>query len=144
MLALVLQGAAPAVAGEALTPKPLTDADYRPVNLDQARLGRLLFWDPILSGNRNISCGTCHHPRFGTADGVSVSLGEGGLGLGPERRVDPDNPPEQHISRNAPALFNLGAHEVTVLFHDGRIEVDPSRPSGLRTPMGTEMEAGFA
>ncbi|MEM6465385.1 MAG: cytochrome c peroxidase, partial [Pseudomonadota bacterium] len=94
--------------------------------------------------NRNISCGTCHHPRFGTADGVSVSLGEGGLGLGPERRVDPDNPPEQHIPRNAPALFNLGAHEVTVLFHDGRIEVDPSRPSGLRTPMGTEMEAGFA
>ena len=52
--------------------------------------------------------------------------------------------PEQRIPRNAPPLFNLGATEQTVLFHDGRIEVDTSRPSGLRTPMGTEMEQGFA
>ena len=29
-------------------------------------LGRILFWDPILSGERDVACGTCHHPRFGT------------------------------------------------------------------------------
>jgi len=112
--------------------------------MDEARLGRLLFYDPILSGNRNISCATCHHPRFATSDGLSLGLGEGGIGLGPERKPDPANLPEQRIPRNAPALFNLGAHEFTVMFHDGRIEVDPSRPSGLRTPLEDEMVAGFA
>jgi cytochrome c peroxidase len=122
-------------------PAPVTDDAYRATDPEVVALGRLLFWDPILSGNRNISCGTCHHPRFGTGDGLSLGLGEGGVGLGPDRVVDPANPPEQRIPRNAPALFNLGAHEFTVLFHDGRIE---ETPEGLRTPMGREMEQGFA
>jgi cytochrome c peroxidase len=104
----------------------------------------LLFYDPILSGNRQVSCATCHHPEFGTSDGLSLGIGDGGLGLGPARAADPENLPEQRIPRNSPALFNLGAREFTVLFHDGRIEADPARPSGLRTPMGTEMEQGFA
>ena len=125
-------------------PDPVTDADYRPVDPAQAELGRLLFYDPILSGNREVACATCHHPRFGTGDGLALGIGDGGRGLGPDRVPDPANAPEQRIPRNAPPLFNLGAHEFTVLFHDGRIEVDPGRPSGIRTPMGTEMEQGFA
>ncbi len=133
--------AAPALAGE--LPPPVSDADYRPVDRAEAELGRLLFWDPILSGNRNISCGTCHHPRFGTSDGLSLGMGEGGIGLGPERRPDPADMPEQRIPRNATALFNLGAREFTRLFHDGRIEADPARPSGLRTPLEDEMVMGF-
>ena len=133
--------AAPAAAME--FPAPVAHDAYRPIDAAQAEWGRLLFWDPILSGNRNISCGTCHHPRFGTGDGLSLGLGEGGVGLGPERVADPANLPEQRIPRNAPALFNLGAREFTRLFHDGRIEVDPSRPSGLRTPMEEEMVEGF-
>lgn len=124
-------------------PAPVTDADYLPVNEAEARLGQLLFYDPVLSGNRNISCATCHHPRFATSDGLSLGLGEGGVGLGPDRRADPENMPEQRIPRNAPALFNLGAREFTVLFHDGRIETDPTRPSGLRTPLEDEMVMGF-
>ena len=141
-LALILA----VVAGPALAemPAPVTDADYLPVNEAEARLGQLLFYDPILSGNRNISCATCHHPRFATSDGLSLGLGEGGIGLGPDRRADPANLPEQRIPRNAPALFNLGAREFTVLFHDGRIEADPTRPSGLRTPLEDEMVMGFA
>ncbi|ROU00181.1 cytochrome-c peroxidase [Histidinibacterium lentulum] len=125
-------------------PAPVSEADYPTADLAEAALGQLLFYDPILSGNREVSCATCHHPDFGTSDGLSLGLGDGGAGLGPDRVVDPDNPPEQRIPRNSPALFNLGAKEFTVLFHDGRIEVEPSRPSGLRTPMGTEMEQGFA
>ncbi|MEM9796318.1 MAG: cytochrome c peroxidase [Pseudomonadota bacterium] len=121
-------------------PAPVADADYRATDPAMVEWGRLLFWDPILSGNRNISCGTCHHPRFGTGDGVSLSLGEGGVGLGPERMADPENVPEQRIPRNAPGLWNLGAHEFTVLFHDGRIE---ETETGLRTPMGPEMVEGF-
>lgn len=125
-------------------PQPLTDADFRTPDPDQVALGQLLFWDPILSGNRNISCGTCHHPDFGTSDGLSLSLGEGGIGIGPDRRPDPSNLPEQRIPRNSPALFNLGAYEMTVMFHDGRIEVDPTRKSGIRTPLGEDMADGFA
>ena len=131
-------------AAMAEMPAPVTDADFMPLDPAQVRLGQMLFYDPILSGNRNISCATCHHPKFATADGVALSLGEGGIGLGPERRASADNTPEQRIPRNAPALFNLGAREFTVMFHDGRIEVDPSKPGGLRTPLGAEMTEGFA
>lgn len=125
-------------------PAPVTDAAYLPVDPAEARLGQLLFYDAILSGNRNISCATCHHPRFGTSDGLSLGLGEGARGLGPDRVADPENLPEQRIPRNSPALFNLGAREFTVMFHDGRIAADPSRPSGLRTPLEDEMVEGFA
>jgi cytochrome c peroxidase len=131
-------------SAQAEMPQPVTDFDYMALDPAQVKLGQMLFYDPILSGNRNIACATCHHPKFATADGVALSLGEGGIGLGPDRRADPENQPEERIPRNAPALFNLGAHEFTVLFHDGRIEVDPGKPGGLRTPMGAEMSSGFA
>ncbi|RVV97144.1 cytochrome-c peroxidase [Mesobaculum littorinae] len=125
-------------------PRPVSDADFATHGAEEIALGQLLFYDPILSGNRNISCATCHHPRFATSDGLALGVGEGGVGLGPDRRIDPANPPEDRIPRNAPALFNLGAHEFTVLFHDGRVETDASRPSGLRTPMEDEMLLGFS
>ena len=124
-------------------PPPIRPGDYTQTDPREVELGRLLFYDPVLSGNRNISCATCHHPRFATSDGLSLGLGEGGVGLGPERVADPENTPEQRIPRNSPALFNLGAKEFTVLFHDGRIEVGQSRPSGLRTPLEDEMVTGF-
>jgi cytochrome c peroxidase len=41
--------------------KPVTAKDFRPIQENRAKLGRLLFYDNILSGNLNISCGTCHH-----------------------------------------------------------------------------------
>ena len=131
-------------AGAQTLPEPLTDADFAPVNFEEAALGQLLFYDPILSGNRNIACATCHHPALGTADGMALGLGEGAVGLGTERRVDPNHPPEERIPRNAPALFNLGAHEFTVMFHDGRLEADPNAPNGIRTPMDADMVQGFA
>jgi len=40
-----------------LDPGPEPDAEL-------AALGRVLFFDKILSGNRDISCATCHHPSF--------------------------------------------------------------------------------
>ena len=141
LLAVYLSASA-AVASD--LPPPLTDADYLPVDAAEARLGQLLFYDAILSGNRNIACATCHHPRFATGDGLSLGLGEGGVGLGPDRVADPKNLPEQRIPRNAPPLFNLGAREITRLFHDGRIEVDPDRASGFRTPLEDDMTLGFA
>ncbi|MBV6658682.1 MAG: cytochrome-c peroxidase [Devosiaceae bacterium] len=128
----------------AALPDAVTDEDYLPVNEAEARLGQLLFYDPILSGNREVSCATCHHPAFGTSDGLSLGIGDGGIGLGPERVIDPDNPPEQRIPRNAQALWNVGAKEYSTLFHDGRVEIDASFEGGMRTPLGPEMMQGFA
>lgn len=133
----------------ALIPLPLLaqpvfpPAEFAETDPARVELGQLLFYDPILSGNQEVSCATCHHPRFGTSDGVSLSLGDGAHGLGPDRVADPDNLPEQRIPRNAPGLFNLGASEFTHMFHDGRLEADPTRPNGIRTPLGDAMAEGF-
>ncbi|MBI3957889.1 MAG: ScyD/ScyE family protein, partial [Chloroflexi bacterium] len=67
----------------ALTPFPGRDAQEGDTPL--ARLGQQLFFDPILSGDRNISCATCHHPAFALADGRVLPIGTGGAGLGPQR-----------------------------------------------------------
>ena len=125
-------------------PEPFTDDDFPAVNEHEIRLGQLLFYDPILSGNRNIACATCHHPDLATGDGLSLGIGEGGRGLGLQRVADPQNPPEQRIPRNSPPLFNLGARQFQSLFHDGRIQVDESSPGGFRTPLFTDMPSGFS
>ena len=115
---------------------PSCEAIAFPVHsVEKVKLGQALFYDPILSGSKTVSCATCHHPKHGTSDGVSLSLGDGGIGLGPDRHVDPDNPPEQRIPRNATALFNLGAPEFSVMFADGRLE---AVEDGLRTPLGED------
>lgn len=118
-------------------------SDYAIHSEAEIALGQLLFYDPILSGSRTVSCATCHHPRFATGDGLSLGIGDGGKGLGPDRRPDPENLPEQRIPRNATALFNLGHSGVTSLFADGRVEVDPTRKSGFRTPLEDDMVTGF-
>ena len=142
-LCLLLLLALPRLAGAEPAWPPLDPEGFSAHDPAEVALGQLLFYDPILSGNRNISCASCHHPRFGTSDGLSLGMGEGGIGLGPDRRADPANLPEQRIPRNAPALFNLGHRDVRVMFHDGRIEVDPARPGGMRTPLGADMLEGF-
>lgn len=119
----------------ALADSNLTDEDFRSSNTDQAELGRLLFYDKILSGNRNISCGTCHHPRHGTTDGLSLGIGEGGEGLGPDRTSGSGSSRiQRRVPRNAPALWNLGAKEIDTLMHDGRISKNNIYGNGFNTP----------
>ena len=43
------------------------DGQFSPAKVE---LGRLLFFDKILSGNRNIACATCHHPKLGASDAL--------------------------------------------------------------------------
>lgn len=83
-----------------------TDTGNTGVNLNDLReLGRLLFWDPILSGQLDVSCATCHHPDFGYADGRALPIGVGGRGLGPERiDVTPDD--IGLVGRNSPTIIN--------------------------------------
>lgn len=106
-----------------------------PFDPEKAELGRLLFYDKILSGNRNISCATCHHPSLGTSDGLSLGVGEGGHGLGADRTTGTgDSRIQKRVPRNAPGLWNVGAKRLTFLMHDGRISIDPIYGNGFNTP----------
>ncbi|MEX1056136.1 MAG: cytochrome-c peroxidase, partial [Natronospirillum sp.] len=118
-------------------------AEFPTVNMDEVKLGRFLFYDPVLSGNQTVSCASCHHSKFATSDGLPLGIGDGGAGLGPDRILDPDNLPEERVPRNSPALFNLGAEQFVTMFHDGRLEKDESRKAGIRTPLADEMVMGF-
>jgi cytochrome c peroxidase len=67
-----------------------------------ATLGRVLFYDKILSINNSVSCGSCHHQSIGFADGARQSEGING----------------QLTDRNAPPISNL--YDDNLLFWDGR------------------------
>ena len=71
----------------------------------EEKLGRLLFWDPLLSGHRDAACATCHHPDFAYADGRDLSLGAGAIGLGPAR-VDASDGRIPIVKRNSPTILN--------------------------------------
>ena len=53
--------------------------------MKKVKIGRLLFHDKILSANRNIACATCHSHELGGSDGLSLGIGEGGIGIGLNR-----------------------------------------------------------
>ena len=101
------------------------------VRPELVHLGQALAFDKILSGNRDISCMTCHLPAFATGDGKSLAVGQGGIGLGPSR----ENPDGVFIPRNAPPLFNLNA--MMHLFWDGRVSVDAA--GSFHTPAGAQL-----
>jgi len=93
---------------------------------ERAQLGKRLFFDPILSRDRTVSCSTCHQQEYGFAEPRSVSEG-----------VD-----QQLVSRNAPHLANL-AWVRTGLFWDGRaatLEEQATQP--IENPL--EMDLGVA
>lgn len=107
-----------------------------PVRPALAELGQMLVFDKELSGNRDISCMTCHLPALATGDGRSLSIGQGATGLGSDR-VHPDG---AFIPRNAPPLFNL--HALKSLFWDGRVTMDQA--GRFHTPAGSQVTPEMA
>lgn len=78
-------------------------------------LGRLLFYDPILSIDKETACATCHSDKWAMSDGLTRSIGHGsGLLAGPQRSGG------TMVRRNSQALFNLAFRET--LLWDGRSE----------------------
>jgi cytochrome c peroxidase len=100
------------------------------------RLGQALAFDKILSGNKDISCMTCHLPTFATSDGRSLSVGQGGTGLGPAR-IPPNG---GFIPRNSPQVFNLFA--IDQLFWDGRVSRDAL--GNYHTPAGAALTSAMS
>jgi len=68
-------------------------------------LGRALFWDPVLSGGKDVSCATCHHPANGYADALDLSIGSNGQGLGSTRHFRTPND-IAFVKRNSPTVLN--------------------------------------
>ena len=91
-------------------------------------LGRLLFWDPVLSGDQDIACATCHLPEFGYTDGRALSIGTSGVGTGPDRVTGASG----EVFRNAQSIINtawngineLGMYDsaTAAMFWDGRTQ----------------------
>jgi cytochrome c peroxidase len=104
------------------------------------KLGRALFFDPILSGSRDVACATCHLIHRGTSDAVQVSIGSGGEGLGEVRRLPSDRLQQQ---RNALDLWNRDNNSVKSMFWDGRVEVLDSQKRIFRSPLGELLPEGL-
>jgi len=87
-------------------------------NNDKFELGKRLFFDKNLSGNKDVSCATCHDAKFGSGDGLPLSIGVTGRGIG-SKRIANGAP---IISRHAPHLHNL--KNKAFMFWDGRVSFD--------------------
>ena len=103
-------------------------------------LGQALFFDPVLGGNRDVSCATCHHPSTATADGRSRAVGTLAYDAG-DRRLPQgfslvDGPGGEKVltgfkrggaahpftPRNSPDIFNRGDSAWTTMFWDSRAQ----------------------
>jgi cytochrome c peroxidase len=109
-LALFVAAIAFAVAAAARAQQTDTPIVPRP-DPSLVHLGRLLFWDPLLSGNKDTACATCHHPELGYADGRDLSRGTGSVGLGP-KRVDVSKGQVPVVKRNSPTVLNVAFNGV--------------------------------
>ena len=49
-----------------------------PLTTEKIELGKMLYFDKRLSADNTVSCASCHHPKFGFTDGMSVSIGING------------------------------------------------------------------
>lgn len=92
----------------------LNEMAGNPSTPEKIELGRLLFFDPVLSENNDIACATCHNPDLAFSDGLAQAIGAGGQGIGPARTGGVP------LTRNTASLWNVAY--ATSLFWDGRVQ----------------------
>lgn len=85
-------------------PTDIPSSAENPTTAEKARLGKMLFFDPRLSGSGAISCASCHNPSLGWQDGLARGVGDHGGVLG----------------RHTPTILNAAWAEP--LFWDGRAD----------------------
>jgi len=81
---------------------PVPTPPDNPPTAETIALGRRLYYDPILSSDKTVSCATCHDPAFGFADPKPVSEGVG----------------KKTGTRNSPTVLNSAYYHSQ--FWDGR------------------------
>lgn len=98
---------------------------------EKTNLGKLLFYDPILSGNKDVACASCHHPSNGYAEFLDLSIGPNSHGLSAKRRFnEPNDIP--FVKRNAQTILNTAFNginennrydpELASMFWDERVK----------------------
>jgi cytochrome c peroxidase len=92
-----------------LPPEP----ESNPTTAAKTALGRLLFYDPVVSIDHEVACATCHSEAWGMGDALPVSIGQGGGLLAGPGRVGPNQ-----TRRNSPTLWNVAFRATQ--FWDGR------------------------
>ncbi|MCC6243296.1 MAG: cytochrome-c peroxidase [Gemmatimonadaceae bacterium] len=111
-LALCLGSGLPAQPPMRALPTTADAPADNPTTAEKIALGRLLFWDPILSGHKDVACATCHHPDFGYAEPLDVSIGAHGQGLGTSRTFT-SGQPARFVKRNSQTLLNTAVNGIT-------------------------------
>ncbi|HWY12811.1 MAG TPA: cytochrome c peroxidase, partial [Bacteroidia bacterium] len=107
-------------------PKPIYDFEKNPLTAKKIDLGRILFYDPILSQNNTISCASCHSP-YSAFTHIDHDLSHGindRIGI-----------------RNSPALMNLAWQPV--FMWDGAVnhlDVQALAPISHPDEMGEKIE----
>ena len=115
-----LAGSVPEESVDAL-PIVFTSPADNPATPEKIELGRALFYDPILSGHKDVACASCHHPEYGYAEGLDVSIGVGGQGLG-ETRTFGSAGDIPFVRRNAHTILNTAFNGI-----DAQGTYDPQR-----------------
>ncbi|WDT84944.1 cytochrome-c peroxidase [Alteromonas sp. 009811495] len=87
---------------EWLLPKDVPTPKDNPLTPAKVELGKMLFFDPRLSGDGNMSCASCHSPLFGWSDGQKTARGHKSMVLG----------------RASPVVVNTGYNDIQMW--DGR------------------------
>jgi cytochrome c peroxidase len=90
-----------------------------PLTVETIALGRQLYYDPIISADKTISCASCHGPQMGFADTHPVSLGVGG----------------KKGTRHSPTVINSAYNSLQ--FWDGRA---PSLEEQAKGPIANPVE----
>jgi cytochrome c peroxidase len=100
-------------------PVEIPSPAHNPTTAAKVELGKMLFFDPRLSGSGAISCGTCHNPSLGWQDGLATGVGHNGAKL----------------ARRTPTILNTAWSEP--LMWDGRFATLEDQAKG---PLEAEVE----
>ncbi|MEM7660157.1 MAG: cytochrome c peroxidase [Bacteroidota bacterium] len=111
-------------------PKAVDHPTDNPPSAEKIELGKLLFFDPILSENQEVACATCHHPAHGFAESLEISIGVNGTGFGQKRHFQqPNDIP--FTKRNSQTILNTAFNGISFF--------DPANPS--EAPMFWDLRA---
>ncbi len=97
---------------EWVLPETASGSDNKPLDPKKVALGKMLFFDPRLSGNGTMSCGTCHNPALGWSDGLPTGRGHEGMVL----------------ERATPTIINVGFNNI--FMWDGRAKTLEEQATG--------------
>jgi cytochrome c peroxidase len=93
------------IAQSSILPANLKSPVDNPSTTQKVSLGKLLFYDPILSGKKDVACATCHNANAAYTDGLDLSIGTNAVGFGRNRHfLTPNDIP--FAKRNAQTILN--------------------------------------